>query len=171
MGATGNVHHRDTESTEGGRSIEKALDRLQLRVRVTRRIHFRVRLRDLAFFVDHVRDAFRVFGGRGVRGAVGETDFAFRVAEQREGKVELLGEVLVLVRRIETDAEDLRVLGLVLRVEVPEPGTLFRSTRGVGLRIKPEHDLFSAQIAELHAIAVVVRDVEIRRRVAGLEHG
>jgi hypothetical protein len=130
-----------------------------------------VRLRDLSFLVDHVRDAFRVLVGRRCGGAVREADLPLGVAEQREGELELLGEVLVLFRRIEADAEDLRVLRLVLRREVPEPGTFARSTGGVGLRIEPEHDFFSAQIAELHAVAVVIDDVEVGRNFAGLEHG
>jgi hypothetical protein len=126
--------------------------------------------RDFAFLVDHVRNAFCVFGGRRIGGAVGEADFAVRVAEEGEGEAELFGEALVVLRRIEADAEDLRVFGLVLRVEVPEPGTLPRSTGGVGFRIEPEHDLFAAQVAELHAVAVVIGNVEIRGRIAGIEH-
>jgi len=129
-----------------------------------------MRLRDFAFLVDHVCDAFRVLGGRRVGGAVGEADLAAGVAEEGEGEAELFGEALVVVRRVEADAEDLRVFRLVLRVEVPEPGTFFRSAGGIGFRIEPEHDLPAAQFAELHAIAVVIGDVEIRGRVAGLEH-
>jgi hypothetical protein len=129
-----------------------------------------MRFRDLAFLVDHVRDAFRVAVGRRFGGAVGQADFAIRVAEEGEGEAELFGEALVVIRRVEADAEDLRVFGLVLRVEVPEPGTFPRSTGGVCLRIKPEHDLFAAQVAELHAVAVVIGNVEIRGWIAGIEH-
>jgi hypothetical protein len=129
-----------------------------------------MRFRDFALFVDDVRDAFGVFGGRRVGGAVGEADFAVRVAEEGEGEAELFGEALVVLRRVEADAEDLRVLSLVLRVEVPEPGTFPRSAGGVGFRIEPEHDLLAAQVAELHAIAEVIGNVEIRGWIAGIEH-
>jgi hypothetical protein len=130
-----------------------------------------VRLGDLPLFIDQIGDAFRVAILRGFRGAVGEADAAIGVAEEGEGEVELFGEVLVLVRRVEADAEDLRVLRFVLRDEVPEPGTLTRSTRGVGLRVEPEDDLLPPQVAELHMVAVVVEDFEIGRWCAGLEHG
>jgi hypothetical protein len=129
-----------------------------------------MRLGDPSVFVDHVCDAFCVFVGRGLCCAVRESDLSFRVAQKRKGKVELAGKGVVVFRRIETDAEDLRVLCLVLVVEVPEPGTFPRSTGCVGFRIEPEHDLFAAQVAETHAIAFVVEDVEVGSDIAGLKH-
>ena len=93
-----------------------------------------------------MRRAYSSLGSRG--GAVGEADLAVGVAEQRVGEVELGREAGVLVGRVEADAEDLGVLRGVLIVEVPEPGTLDRSARGVGLRIEPEHDLLAAQAAQ-----------------------
>jgi hypothetical protein len=47
---------------------------------------------------------------------------------------------------VEARAKDGGVLLFVLVDEVPEPGTLCRSTRCVSLRIKPQHDLAAAQI-------------------------
>jgi len=142
----------------------------QLLRRVRRRVDLRMRLRDDAVLVDHVRDAARVDIFRRVGRSVGDADLAIGVAEQREGKVELLGERFVLVLRVETDADDLRVLRFVLDLEVPEPGTFPRSTRGVGLRIKPEDDFLSSQIAEPDVIAVVIDGVELGRFLADLEH-
>ena len=115
----------------------KSLQRFELLLRIRSRAHLRVRLRDLAVLVDDVGDAPRVLVFRGVSSAVREADLAIRVAEQREVEAELLGEMLVLFRRVETDAEDSGVFRFVLFGEVPEPGTLFRSTGGVGLRIEP----------------------------------
>jgi len=127
-------------------------------------------LGDLSFLVDHVGDAAGVLVFRGVGGAVCESDLAVGVAEQREGEVELPGEGGVFFFIVEAYAEDLGVPGFVLRREVPEPGTFSGSTRCVSLRIKPEHDFLAAQIAEAHAIAVVIGDVEVGSGIAGLEH-
>jgi len=129
-----------------------------------------VGLGDLPVFIDDVGDAAGVLVFRGFRGAVGEADLAFGVAEKRKGEVELLRERGVLFLVVEADAEDLGVLRFILRREVPEPGTLTRSTGCVGLRIEPEDDLLPAQIAETHAIAVVIGHVEIRSSVARLQH-
>jgi hypothetical protein len=127
-------------------------------------------LGDLSFFVDHVGDAACVLVFRGVRRAVRDADGLLRVAEQGEGEIELLREVAILVDGIEADAEDLRVFGLVFGVEVPEPGTLTRSTRGVGLGIEPEHDLLPEIVGEAHPVALVVGDVEVGSAIAGIQH-
>jgi hypothetical protein len=71
---------------------------------------------------------------------------------------------------VETGAEDGGVLLLVLADEVPEPGTLFRSARCVGLRIKPKHDLAAAQIVKRNGVAVVVQNCEVRGFVANVQH-
>lgn len=130
-----------------------------------------MRLGDLAVLVDHIRDTARVFVFRRFRSAVREADLAIGVAQQREREVVFLGERGVGFFVIEADAENLGVLRFVLLREVPEPGTFPRSTGSVGFRIEPEHDLLAAQIAETHAIAVMVGDVEVGSGIAGLEHG
>jgi len=139
-------------------------------MRIPLRIHLRVRAVDASVLVDHVADALRVFVVRGGGGAVSEADLALRVAEEREGEAELLGELGVVFDRVEGDAEDLGVLRFVLLLQVPEPGTFQRSARGVGLREEPEHDLLAAVVAQLHIAAVVVFDLEIGSGIAGLEH-
>jgi hypothetical protein len=87
-----------------------------------------VGLGDLPVLVDDVGDAPRVLVLRRLGGPVREADPAVGVAEQREGEVELLREAGVVLDVVEADAENLRVLVLVLGDEVPEPGTLTRST-------------------------------------------
>ena len=129
-----------------------------------------MRLCDDAVLVDHVCDAAGVFVRGLFGGAVGEAEFVIGVAEEREGEVELLREGGVLLLRVEADAEDDGVLCVVLRDEVPEPGTLDRSAGCVGLRIKPEHDLFAAQVAQADRVAVVVGGLEIGGRISGLQH-
>lgn len=129
-----------------------------------------MRLRDLPVLVDDVRDAASVLILRRVGGAVGEPDFALGVAEEGEGEVVFLREGGVRPLIVEAGAKDRRVFGGVLLAEVPEPGTFPRSTGCVGLWIEPEHDLASAKVAELHAIAVVVGDIEIGSFFAWLQH-
>jgi hypothetical protein len=142
----------------------------QLPARIRSGVDFRVSLRDHAVLVDHIRDAPRVFVLRRVTGAVCDADAAIDVAQERERKIEFLCEEAVLGLRVETDAEDLRVLRLVLGLEVPEPGTFPRSTGCVGLRIKPEHDVSAAQTGQRDAIAEVIDSVEVRRDGPGREH-
>ena len=129
-----------------------------------------MRLRDLAVLVDHVRDAAGVLVALVFACAVGEAELAVGVAEQLEGELELAGEGGVFFRRVEADAEDDRVLRVVLLDEVPEPGTLDRSARGVGLRIEPEDDFLPAQIAQADGLAVVVGGLEIGSRISGIQH-
>lgn len=129
-----------------------------------------MRLRDLSVLVDDVSDPFRVLVLRGGRCAVRESDLAVGVAQQREGEVVLLGELRVRVDVIETDAEDCGVLRLVIVDEVPEPGTLRRSARCVGLRIKPEHDLAPAQIVERDIVAAMIGYLKVRGLVANVQH-
>lgn len=148
----------------------KTLQRLQLLRRVTPRIDLPMRFGDLPLLVDDVRDPFRIFVLRRISRAVRETDFAIGVAQKREREVILLGELRVGGGVIETDAEDRRVLCGVLRAEVPEPGTLGRSAGCVGLRIKPEHNLASAQIVQRNVAAEVIAHLEVRSLVANLQH-
>jgi hypothetical protein len=129
-----------------------------------------MRLGDGAVLVDDVGDAARVLVFRAVARAVGEADLALGVADQRERKVELLREALVFFRGIEADADDLRVLLLVLANEVPEPGTLDGSAGGVGLGIEPEDDALAAQVAQADRFALVIDGFEVGRLVSRFEH-
>jgi hypothetical protein len=138
--------------------------------RIRGRIDLRMRLGDDAVLVDHIGDAPRERVVAGVGGAVRDADLLLRVAKKREWKVVLLGEAPVLVRGIETDAENLRVLRLELGLEVPEPGTFARSTGGVGLRIEPEDDFLSPQIGKADAVAEVIGNVEAGGGGTGREH-
>ena len=142
----------------------------ELLPRIRRRIHLRMRLGDAAVLVDHVGDAARVLVFRRVGGAVRDADGSLRVAQEGEGELVLFGEALIGPLVIEADAEDADVLRFVLLLEVPEPGTLPRSTGGVGLRIEPEHDLLSAKIAQAHGAPLVVDSFEFRSRIARLQH-
>ena len=125
----------------------------------------------LAVGADDVRDALRVSALRGVRRAVLHAHGARRIRQERIGEVEFFGEVLVLLNGIEADAQDDRVLRGKITGSIPEPAALQGSTRGVGLRVEPEDDVLAAQIAELHRLALMRSEGEIRRRVADVQHG
>jgi hypothetical protein len=129
-----------------------------------------VRFGDAAVLVDHVGDAFCVLVAGRIRGAVRDADLSFGVAEEWEGKVELLSEAGIRADTVETRTEDRRVLCFVLVDEVPEPGTLGRSARGVGLRIKPEHDLASTQVVQRNRVPAMIRHFKIRSLVTNLQH-
>jgi len=129
-----------------------------------------MRLGDLPVFVDDVRDPLRVFVLWRFGCAVRESDLSIGVAQQREWEVELLGELRVRGDVIETDAEDGGVLRFVLTDEVPEPGTLGRSARCVGLRIKPEHNLAPAQIVQRYVAATMIGHLKVRGFVANIQH-
>jgi len=127
-------------------------------------------LRNAPLLVDHIGDALCELVFRRARSAIGHADFAIGIAEQRKWKAELLGEARVVLGVIEAGSEDLDVFRLVFVVEVPEPGTLGRSTGCVRFRKKPQHDLFAAEVAELHATSLVIASLKLRRRIADLQH-
>jgi hypothetical protein len=127
-------------------------------------------LQDASVLADHVGDPPRILVLFRVGGAVRDADLPLRIPDQGEGEVELLREPLVLFPGVEADAEDLGVLRLVLLDEVPEPGTLNRSARGVGLRIEPEDDLFSAQVAQADRRPAMVDRLEIRGLFSDIQH-
>jgi hypothetical protein len=129
-----------------------------------------MRLGDAAVLVDHVRNALRVFILVARRGSVRESDPVLGIAEQREREIELLRELRVVFRCVETDAEDGGVLRFVLRREVPEPGTLERSARCVGLRIKPKDHAAAAERGELYGVAFVIEDFKVGSFITGLQH-
>ena len=71
---------------------------------------------------------------------------------------------------VEAGAEDGGVLLFVFVDEVPEPGTFFRSARGIGFGVEPQHDLAAAQIVKRKGVAVVIQNCEVRGFVANVQH-
>lgn len=133
-------------------------------------VHVRVGLQNDAVRTDQVADALRVLGVGALAGAVGDAGRAGRVAEKRKVEAELLREGLVLLRGVEADAQDLGILLLVAGDLVAEPATFLRSPGGVGLRIKPEHDVLSREVGETDRRAVVRRKLEQRSCLTFFQH-
>ena len=100
-------------------------------------IDLRVGFYYLAFTIDQVADAFGVFCVRAIARIVEQAHFAARVADKREVKVPFLSKGAVVVLRVEANAENPRVLVLVLPDLVTEPATLRRSPRCISFRVEP----------------------------------
>lgn len=133
-------------------------------------IHLGVYLRDRAVLVDQVTDAIRVAGLRIVTGAVGETDLAVGVTQQRKGKVEFPSERGILFDRVEARAEDLDVESLELVLLIAEPATFNRSTRGISLWVEPQQHFAPAQAGQRERVTFVGGHREVRSRVTNVEH-
>jgi hypothetical protein len=137
---------------------------------VARRIDLGVNGPDDAVLADDVADALRGAGVRAVAGPVGEADGAALVAQKREVEIELLREGPVVGDGVEADADDLGVLLLELAELVAEPATLGGSSRRVGLRVEPEHDVLAAEVREADGLPAVIRRGEFRSLIALLQH-
>ena len=130
--------------SSGGQSIEVGKHLLG----VARRVDFLVSDENVAVGTDQIGDAPGIAGIRGIRGSVGQTHGARRVAEEREGKGELAGEGVVFFLRIETDTEDLAVAFVELTDSITESVAFDRSARCVGFGVKPEKDVRARKIRE-----------------------
>ena len=129
-----------------------------------------MRLEDAPVLPDHVSDAPRELILRRVARAVREADLAIGVRDQRELEVVFRRELLAVFARVEADTDDLRVFPVVIAVEVPEPGTLDRSARGIGFRKKPEEDLLPAKIAETNRLPVMIFRFEVWCFLTTIQH-
>ena len=135
------------------------------------RVHFLVSDENVAVGTDQVGDALGIAGFSGVRGPVGQTHGARRVAEKREGKRELAGEGVVLFLRIETDTENLAVAFVELTDSITESVAFDRSARGIGFGIEPEEDVRARKICERDRRSLVCLDREGRCALSGSQHG
>jgi hypothetical protein len=134
-------------------------------------IHLRVCPRDLALLVDQIADAIGVAGFRIIAGAIRDADLTVGVAQQREGKVEFLGEGGIVLNRVEAGAQNDGVEGVEIGLLIAEPATFNRSTRGIGFRVEPEQHLLAAQVRQRQGRALVRLHSEVRGGVSDLEHG
>jgi hypothetical protein len=133
---------------------------------VRRRLDGPVRLHDPAVRTDQIRDALGPAGLRRIQRAVGLADRLLGIAQQPERVLELLGERAVRTDIVEARAEDDSILGFEVADSITESVALLRSTRGVGGGIEPQHDVLAGEVGELHARAVVGRDIEVGGEIA-----
>jgi len=90
------------------------------------------------------------------------------VAEQSKWEVEFLGKGAVLFDGVKADAEDFGVLVSVLLDSITESNAFSGSARGVGFRVKPQHDCPASVIAQAYVFARVRFDGKIRRLVSDI---
>ena len=134
------------------------------------RVHLLVPLHDLAVLAYHHADSLCALGGIRI-GAIGRADLPVRVAEQREVEVVLVCERFVVGGGVEGDAEDDRVLLVVVRFQVAEPATLRGSAGRIGLREEPQDDGLAREVRQLHGLAIVIAAHEVGRLVSWFQQG
>ena len=105
---------------------------------------------------DQVADAPGRAGLGVVTRAISHAHGTVGVAQQRKVVVELLREGGVVRCGVEAGADDNRVLGVELRLQVAEPATLLGSTRSVRLGVEPEKHVLAAEIRKADRVAGVV---------------
>jgi len=105
-----------------------------------------------------------------VEDAVFLGDFALEVAQQREGYAEVLAEALVGRVAVDTDAENLGVVGFefgdisLIRLQ------FLRSTAGEGEHVEGQHSvLLAAEVSKVDRLAILVGQGEVRGEVAYFE--
>jgi hypothetical protein len=132
-------------------------------VGMIRRRHLVVSRFDAAVGADQHRNAPRPLR-LGFRRAVCDRGRLVLVAAEVVGKSELFAERLVVLGRIETDAENDCILIGELLDSITEPIAFGGSPRGIGFRIPPEQNVLSRVLLQRHGLAVLVRQRERRRR-------
>src|SRR3984893_15990507 len=141
--------------------------------RVYAGIDRRVYLRDASVLADDVSYAAVETENRNtVFGAVGASDAAVGVEQQRKGQAVLSDESLVRFGRIDAASEHRDACCQEARVTVAERAGLFRAPGRVVLGIEVEHQLAAMKVSETDRRELVAADhlaMEIGRGRANLE--
>lgn len=132
------------------------------------RAHRIVRLQNLPILVNQVADASCIAGCGVITGAVGKTHGAVGVAEQREGKSELLRKRGIFGYRVKADAKNFYVARAKLIDLIAEPATFSRSPWGVGLGIKPQQYFLALELSEGKGFALMRLYGEVWSSIARL---
>ena len=134
------------------------------------RLDLRVDPLDAAIRADEIRDPLWPIGLRGVVRVVGLADGLVDVGDELVRVAEFLGEGAVRIGRIEAGAKDDSIAGIEIADSITESVAFDRSTRGIGRGIPPEQDVLAGEVRQLHARAIVRRQVEIGSEIAFLQH-
>jgi len=132
-----------------------------------------VHLGDHAVGVDQVRDTLgevRIRLALPSLDAVRTPDGTVDVAQQREVEALLLRELEVLRGGVEARAEDLGAGLGELWASVTEALPFTRSARRRGFGEPPQHDPRTAKVREVHRVAGLIREREVRRSVSDSDH-
>lgn len=133
-------------------------------------IHRLVRLGNGPIGSNHISNAFGRCVGGVLASAVGQANFALGVAEQRIGKLLLLGKLSVGLYVVGAGAEDLYVFVFVTLDSITESDAFSRSPTGAGARVKPEDHGLAVVITQTHRFARVVLHRKPGRCVSNLQH-
>ena len=132
-----------------------------------------VHLGDHALRVDQVREPLgklRILLVGSPLDAVGTTDGAVDVAQQREVEALLLRELEVLGGGVEAGAEDLRTGFGELWASITEALSFTRSARRRCFGVPPQHDPRAPQVGVMDGIPGLVREREVRCNVSDSNH-
>ena len=117
--------------------------------------HFAIRTNEIA-------DTCWIFCLRTVGRAVSHGNITIDVTQQIVREVKLRLEGGVLFRCITTHSEDDGIFVCEVWGSITEPFTFDSSTRGVGLRVPPQNDIFPFELFQGHCVAVLIGDTEGR---------
>ena len=93
--------------------------------------------------VNEITDTFGVACVGVVTCPIGQTHCAVPVTQERERKIELLGEGSITLYRIKAHTDNFNILSLEVCKLVAEPATFGGSTGCICLGVEPQQDLFS----------------------------
>ena len=129
--------------------------------------------RDDPVRIDQVRHALRVVRVRLVGAAldaVGPTNEAIDIRQQREAELLVRRERLVVGGCVERCADDRGMEFVELWASVTEALAFARSTAGRSFGVPPQHDPRAAQVAETHDALVLIQQREVGGGVTRCEH-
>ena len=119
---------------------------------------------------NYISNAFGRRVGGVLASAVSQADLALGVAEQRIGKLLLLGKLGVGLYVVGAGAEDLHVFVFVTLDSITESDAFSRSPTGAGAWIKPEDHSLAVVITQTYSFAGVILHRKPGRCVPNLQH-
>jgi hypothetical protein len=123
-----------------------------------------------AIGADNIGDAFRILSVGRIARAVSHAYFSFCVAQQAEGKIELLGESAIFFYSIKAHAKYLSLFIGILLDSVAEPDAFGGAAGRVCLWIKPQDYCSASKIAQSNIFASMRLRGELRRLVSYIQH-
>ena len=123
-------------------------------------------LLDLPVRADQVADPARILSIRIVGRAVGHAYLAVNIAEQIEGKIELVPEGQVVGRRVETDPQYDGVFRGEILDSITESLALHRSPGRIGLRVPPQYHGLPLEFRQGRRDIVLIRNIEGGSRIS-----
>ena len=125
------------------------------------RVDLRKDVGDDALLINDIGDAARQTGAPS---PIGFAQGMLRIAQEREAEAGIVGKGSIVFYRVKADPENLHVTAHEGVIEGEEPAPFGGSRSGAGFGIKPQDDLFPAEISQTHGRAVMRRDGKIRRQ-------